>query len=369
MAWIVWRADLSGGQKTHVVVDDESFEMHPYAQEYAQALYALDRSPNTVKTYLRPVARFLTWCDDQGVDWTGVNLLDLARFKRHVENTLVRGKRLPSDKTVSLTLTAVCEFIRYCSMAGHVAPEVASRLVERKWVGHRDRAGGGLQMRDVRVSALRVRTSTRPPQVVSPKQRETMRQAATTVRDQFLLQLLAESGVRIGEALGLRRSDLHFLPDTTALGCSLTGPHLHVTPRRDNANGMLAKSRRPRAVPVTDELVATYRDYHYERDQRATCEAGDYVFVNYAGPHAGAPMTYSNAYQLVRRLGRGTGAHLTPHMFRHTAATEWVDGGTEVDVVQELLGHASLSSTQVYFHPTRERMRAAVDNVAATARR
>lgn len=368
MAWIVWRADLSGGQQTHVVVDDETFEMHPHAQEYVQALYAVDRSPNTVKTYLRPVARFLTWCEDEGVDWTVVNLLDLARFKRHVETTPVRGGRPPSDKTVSLTLTAVCEFIRYCSVAGHVAPEVASRLVERKWVGHQDRAGVGRQMRDVRVSALRVRTSEQPPQVVSPAQRETMRGAASTARDQFLLQLLAETGVRIGEALGLRRGDLHFLPDTTSLGCSIAGPHLHVTPRRDNANGMLAKSRRPRAVPVTDALIAAYRDYRYERDQR-DAEANDYVFVNYAGTHAGAPMTYSNTYQLVRRLGRLAGAHLTPHMFRHSAATEWVDGGADMDVVQELLGHASMSSTQVYFHPTRERMRTAVDSVAEAARR
>lgn len=80
-------------------------------------------------------------------------------------------------------------------------------------------------------------------------------------------------------------------------------------------------------------------------------------------------MTYSNAYQLVRRLGRGTGARLTPHMFRHGAATDWVQGGVDVDVVQELLGHASISSTQVYFHPTHERMRAAVDGTSRTAGR
>jgi integrase len=64
-----------------------------------------------------------------------------------------------------------------------------------------------------------------------------------------LLVLLWFSGIRLGEALGLRRSDLHFAESSMAAGCRVPGPHLHVV-RRDNPNRASAKSRDPRLVPV-----------------------------------------------------------------------------------------------------------------------
>ncbi|MEV6230844.1 hypothetical protein AB0L88_23575 [Saccharopolyspora shandongensis] len=67
---------------------------------------------------------------------------------------------------------------------------------------------------------------------------------AGNARDQFLIALLGRAGIRIGEALGLRREDMHLLADSQALGCAIKGPHIHVRRRRDNANGALVKARR-----------------------------------------------------------------------------------------------------------------------------
>ena len=80
-------------------------------------------------------------------------------------------------------------------------------------------------------------------------------------------------------------------------------------------------------------------------------------------------MTYSNAYQLISRLGRHCGFRATPHMFRHSAATAWIGAGSEVDVVQTLLGHASPVSTSIYVHASEERTRAAVTTVQAVRER
>jgi integrase/recombinase XerD len=84
------------------------------------------------------------------------------------------------------------------------------------------------------------------PRVAAQDEWEALLEAATSWRDRFLLVLLWFSGLRIGGALGLRRSDLHLMPSATSLGCSVAGPHLHVVPRV-NANGAAAKSRRERA--------------------------------------------------------------------------------------------------------------------------
>lgn len=371
MSWIVERAELSDGRSTHLVVEAESFAIHAECLEYVHALYAADRSPNTVKTYLRPIARFLTWCDGDGVDWRHVTLIDMARFKRVVETSPVRGGSLPSPSTLSVTLTAVCEFLRYCAAAGTIPADVPLHLTERKWMPApavdrvADRRG---QMRTVRASALRTKVAERAPAIVSRPHSTSMLASATTDRDRFLLRLLLEGGLRIGEALGLRFDDIHFLPDSSALGCAHAGAHVHVRRRDRNENGALAKSYLPRAVPVDGGLVGAYRDYRYERDRRCGAEAGDYVFVSYTGPRRGHALTYSNTYQMVQRLARACDARVTPHMFRHTAATEWVEHGIQVDVIQELLGHAHADSTKVYLHPSRERMRAAVTAVAEASK-
>lgn len=76
-------------------------------------------------------------------------------------------------------------------------------------------------------------------------------------RDKFLIQLLSQTGMRIGEALGLRRQDMHLLPDSRVLGCRHEGPHVHVR-RRVNANGAFAKARQPRAIPVDEVTIELY---------------------------------------------------------------------------------------------------------------
>lgn len=368
--WRVERADFEDGRSSHLVIDDESFQPHSEAMEFVAALYATDRSANTVRTYVRPVAAFLNWCESQGVDWRRVTILDMARFKRSLETATTRTGRVRAPSTVSVHLTAVSELLRYCAAAGLIPSEVPMQLVERKWMPHAAGLGPLLEsgyMRHVRVSALRVRPTEHAPETLSESQQQALIEGTSSARDLFLVRLLLDAGLRIGEALGLRWEDMHFLPDSSSLGCPLAGAHLHVVRRTTNSNGALAKSLRSRSIPVHDSLVRLYRDYRFEREEKLVgSEPCDVVFVNYTGPRTGQAMSYSNVYQLVKRLAARHGFRATPHMFRHTAATGWVESGVQADVVQELLGHAQASSTKVYLHPSRERMREAVDAVAGT---
>jgi integrase len=96
----------------------------------------------------------------------------------------------------------------------------------------------------------------------------------------FLLVLLWFCGLRVGEALGLRRSDLHLVPTATTLGCSTPGPHVHVV-GRDNPNRARAKSG-DRVVPVRAEVLSCYDRYLAERAACPTAEGCDFVLVNLA---------------------------------------------------------------------------------------
>jgi len=355
------------GSRLWVLVDDRTMAIHPQAAAWATFLRGSGRSPNTIRSYLPRLGRFLNWTSSRGLDWRRVTVLELAGFKQRLELTEVGGTgRRVTGKTVNASLVAVVEFYRFCAAYGYVAPDVAQRMSQPKFVKVSGRAlESSSEYREMSVRAVRAPEVHRAPECLTPDQVEAAVGGSRLARDRFLLVLLFETGIRIGEALGMRRADVHLLPDSSSLGCNVIGAHVHVEPRPDNMNGARCKAGRPRVVPVARPVVDAYREYLLERDEVGAAAMVDYLLVNVVGPAAGRPLTYSNAQQLVERAAARAGFRAHPHLFRHTAATRWLRSGVPIDVVQALLGHASAASTAIYLHATDEDKRAAVDRVAA----
>ena len=352
------------------VVLDPGLVMHREASDFLRALHGAGRSPNTIRVYAGRVASFLGWCASQGVEWSSISLAELARFKHFVEATPGRGGRLRSGATVNATLTAVCEFLRFCARTGLIEQAVAGRLSEPRWLRFTPPgfdAGESGQFRTVRARALKARAQVSFPEALTSEQAGAVLACCRRPREHFMVILLLDTGLRIGEALGLRRADMHLLPDSRALGCAVVGAHVHVR-HRANPHGALAKSRFPRTVPASDAVLSSYAGYQHERAEIVGEDDCDMVFVNLYREPLGAPMTYRAAKRLFERLARDCGFAVRPHMFRHTAATGWVRAGTDLDVVRALLGHASLASTTVYLHARDEDKRRAVEAVAAGRR-
>ena len=149
-----------------------------------------------------------------------------------------------------------------------------------------------------------------------------------------------------------------------ALGCAVKGAHLHVV-RRDNPNGAWAKSRRQRAVPAGFLLVQAFDVYEFERMTVPEAAGSDFVLVNLARDPVGAPMRPDAVNALIAAAGRraGLARAISPHQLRHAFGSDVADAGGTIDEIQDLLGHASMSSSQVYVHPDPARLRAAVDRV------
>ena len=162
-------------------------------------------------------------------------------------------------------------------------------------------------------------------------------EACEHLRDRFLLVLLAETGMRIGQALGLRHGD--FVSHRK---------ELRIVPRGDNANGARAKTIESSTIPVSAGLVRLYSTYMF--DEYGELDS-DYVFVNlFAAPY-GSPLRYQAVYQLVRRLRARTGIGFNLHMLRHSHATDLLRQGVGIDVVAKLLTHRSSTTTsQTYVH-------------------
>jgi integrase len=273
-----------------------------------------------------------------------------------------------SRGTVNAVMAVVGEFLRFGAARGQVPSETSDLLAQPKLlrftppgydVGERG------QYRQVQAAAFRFKTVQHGYEDLHPAQIRRMIASPVRARDRFLLALLACTGLRIGEALGLHREDLHLLASSRSVGCGIEGPHVHVRRRTDNPNRALAKSRFPRTVPITTELVALYTDYQYERDRVPQASAEPMVFVNLFRSAQGRPMAYPNTKEMFDRLARTVGHACRPHMLRHSAATRWLRDGVDRDVVQRLLGHVSPLSMEAYRTVDDTELRAAVEHVAS----
>ncbi len=167
-------------------------------------------------------------------------------------------------------------------------------------------------------------------------------------RDRAILELLYATGIRISELVGL---------DLDALD-------LH-----DGLVRVLGKGDKERVVPVGKAARAALAEYlgNGRLLLRTARAAGDAVFLNARGGR----ITRQGCWKIVRAAGErvGLAGRISPHVLRHSCATHMLDHGADIRVVQELLGHASVSTTQVYTKVSPERLRAVYDASHPRARR
>ena len=225
---------------------------------------------------------------------------------------------------------------------------VAARLVSFKGVPRAHWRQRSSSNRKAIHRAVTVKVPKHVPRTLAPDQVATLLGACHRQRDRFLLALMYETGMRVGQALGLRHED--FVSRERLV---------RIVPRDDNPNGARAKTSRVAEVCVSGELVRRYSDYMV--DEYGPLDS-DFVFVNLWSRPVGSPMTRSGVNELTRSLRRRTGIVFTPHMLRHTNATELQRAGVPLEVISRRLCHANLTTTaSIYIHLTVEDQRRALE--------
>jgi site-specific recombinase XerD len=160
--------------------------------------------------------------------------------------------------------------------------------------------------------------------------------ACRSARDRLIVLLMARAGLRRSEVVGLRREDIHFLVDSSPLGCLIDHSHLHVV-RRQNVNGAWAKSIHSKPVPVDSLVVRAYDQYVFERATVERAADSDFVIVNLFREPIGAPMPPGAVNDLLTRLEKraGLARHVKPHMCRHAYGSNLMDAGATLEEAQE----------------------------------
>jgi integrase/recombinase XerC len=257
-------------------------------------------SPNTVSSYSRSVAALISFCDREGIEqWTDVLVPQVRRFAAQAH-----GAGL-SPQSVQQNLSAVRAFMRYLVREQVIGANYAE-LVQAPKAGRRLPA------------VLDVEQVTRLIEI--PEEN------ARAVRDRAIMELLYSSALRLRELTCLNRRDVDF---------------------GDKVVRVLGKGNKGRIVPVGRFALEAAKRWLKVRAKLAN-DGEQALFVGHNGGRLGQRAVQLRVAYWAKR--QGLTVHVHPHMFRHACATHVLESSGSIREVQELLGHASISTTQIYTH-------------------
>jgi integrase/recombinase XerD len=300
----------------------------------------------------REAEEFLSWLSVE----RGRAANTLAAYRRD----LAAYERWLAEHSLTLTEVSeavVAEYVKALRAAGRKPASVARGLVAIRSF-HRFRVDEGMASDDPTGDVGAPRVPQGLPKALSEDEVTRLIEAVgghepRDRRDRALLEVLYGTGMRISEAVGLSLGDLAL--DEGVLRAFGKGAKERVVPIGRLARAALVDYLGPGGRP---ELVPP------RWARRGDAEA---VFLNTRGGR----LSRQGGWGIVRRFGDrvGLGDRLTPHVLRHSCATHMLDHGADIRVVQDLLGHASIATTQVYTKVSTERLVAAYDQAHPRARR
>ena len=279
------------------------------------------QSDNTAKTYAGLLGKFVAWAGKNALtDWKQVELSHLMSFLQHerergLANQPKESPRRLSSESVYLEIAALRAFYRFAENEKFLPVNVAENLsLPRRW----KRLPKALSNQEI-------------DKLLAPESPETPQ----SLCDQAVLELAYASGLRLSELRNLRLEQLH-----------LDAGFINV----------IGKGNKERVVPVGRKAVEALTRYiEMGRPKLVTPRSTANVFLTKRGTPFASVTLWLHIKRRVRRAGAER--NVTPHMLRHSFATHLLDHGADLRVIQELLGHASIGTTEVYTHVSGHRLR------------
>jgi len=277
-------------------------------------------SPHTLKAYRRDLSEFVEFLSGYyGAgewSWGGVDRLAIRGFLAHLT------RRKLSRRSIARSLSAVRSLYSFMhrneAVESNPARGVSSPKLERYLPGYLDRAQIELLFQSSELKAQEGRF--------------------TDVRNNAILEIFYSTGMRLSELRGINRSDIDLLSQQVKVR---------------------GKGRKERIIPLGDHAQLALRNYESKRDDlvRNALPGADRTafFLSSRGKRISVSAIQKAVTNFLDAIDEDAG--LSTHSLRHTFATHLLDAGADLRAVQELLGHASISTTQIYTHTSVERLK------------
>ncbi|MFK4323459.1 integrase/recombinase XerD [Bacillus sp. RC55] len=348
-------------RKAYLLLGTNGLPVEPVAK-YMKYLHNKESSSNTLKTYCTALKFYFTYLEQTGINYQQVSFDKLSNFVAWLRNPYESNKVIPhkkakakrSERTVNNYLTVVTSFYDYLYRNDLVDSDIVEKLMKKMFVGAGGNGYKGFlhhvnEGKPLSKNILKLDVPKERVKVFTKEQVDEIYQSTTNIRDKFLVRLLFESGLRIGEVLSLFLEDLQF-------DAKQRKHTIQLTDRGELPNGGKLKTGE-RRLDISQGLMDLYDDYLYEVIDEYNPDH-NFVFVKIWGKNAGEPLTYSDVYATFKEVEKKTGIHITPHMFRHTHGTIYYLQTKNIKMVQERLGHAQIQTTiNLYVHPSEDDIR------------
>ncbi len=311
--------------------------------QYLTYLYHLQRSPNTIRAYAYHLKHFWEYLSESSFTWSLIKLHELAGFitwlRAPCSNVVPVHQAISkrTESSINAALAAVTAFYKFHEQINNVdslelySTKIAINPKYKPFLNH-------LNTKHLtKARTLKIKVPTILPKVVDPHIIKQMLNACYYIRDKLLICMLYETGMRIGQLLGLQHQDIKSWDN-----------EIQVVPRINNPNHARAKLSQTNVLTVTQSLMKLYTTYLLSECHDIDSQ---YVFVCLKGQKRGQPLRYEGVQDLFKRLSKTVNQKVTPHMLRHTHATELIQQGWDMALVKKRLGHQSIQTTiNIYTH-------------------
>jgi integrase/recombinase XerD len=296
--------------------------MHALVEDFLfHVRHERGQSGNTQRTYAAALNRFVRWAESKGLtDWRQVELAHLTDYLTHERQRKLAHQDEASTRKLSASslyseIAAFRAFYKFCETEKHLPANVAENLsLPRRWK-HLPKA----------LTADEITRLLQPLQPETPE----------SLCDHAILELAYASGLRLAELRGIRLEQLHLEAGFVTV---------------------IGKGNKERVVPVGKIAVEVLQRYlDAGRPKLVKPRSPATVFLT----RRGTPFAHVTMWLRIKKRVRlaGIAKNITPHMLRHSFATHLLEHGADLRVIQEMLGHANISTTEIYTHVTGNRLR------------
>ena len=339
--------------KTRYYLADETGAPVPEVMDYLKFLDNQGKARNTLRLSCYQLQNYYQYLEEAGKNYKSISIDDIAEFMAWLRNPDILKKIVPirfepahSEQTINENIDKVIGFYEYLVRRGGLENQLSEKLV--KFVSHPQKNYKGFlygiaENKPSRSSILKMPVPQQEVRRISKEEAVALLGECTNLRDYFLLYLLFETGMRIGEALSLWLEDF-----------DLDGLKISITDRGELENLAEIKTvHSSRKLDCTQDLADLFTGYVCEIH---TCDINtNHVFLKLRGSNAGKPMDYTDVDNLFRTLRKKTGIGITPHVFRHTSLSLLYSDGWAPELLRIRAGHKNIYTTlNTYIHPTEE---------------
>ncbi|SFM02677.1 Site-specific recombinase XerD [Gracilibacillus orientalis] len=344
----VYEVITQSEEKRWIVLNEKREPITPI-MKYIKYKDSLGKAPNTLKTYCYHLKLYWEYLYAEDKYWKDIDLNILAEFIHWLRYFRKTDKVIPlmqdhmakrSENTINQIINCVVDFYDYHLRNDSLQKDIKAKITKeitvrnKRYKGFLDHISDNIGYKNI----LKIKEPRRKLKTLTKEQAEAIHSACNNSRDELMIRIMYEGGLRATELLRLWIEDFNLNENSVLVRKSKT------------------KAGEQRKVYISPETMNRFQDYiiDYHNDGIDT----NYVFINLRGKNKGKPVQYWTLQALIRRINNKTGIDFTAHMLRHTYATNLHDLGVEVAIIQKLLGHSQVQTTMnMYIHPSDETIR------------